>query len=113
MGSVVTSGGRKVELAPLSAGAGYERGIRALALAPSWIGRVWRGLVKSVGTQTYYLVGPSPWAVRDLGSEARGDERDGGPGKPPAAPEGPVLSGSVEGVRRSSSRRPAPLVGAR
>lgn len=112
MGSVVTNGGRKVELAPLAAGAGYERGLRALALAPRWIGRLWRGLVKSVGTQTVYLVGPSPWAVRDQVRAGGGEERDGGPGRRPAAPETPDRSGSVEGVRRSSGR-PAPLVGAR
>jgi hypothetical protein len=64
MGSVVSKSGRIVAVAPVAAGNG--RGLRALALA-RWLVGTWRGLVKSVGTQAYYLVGPSPWMVRDLG----------------------------------------------
>ena len=114
MNSVASRSGEKVELAPLSAGAGFERGIRALALASRWVGRGWRGLVKSVGTQAYYLVGPSPWLVRDLGRQEASDGGGGpqvgdgpdGRGIPPRFPERPV-----KGAARAS-RRAAPVVGA-
>lgn len=111
MGSVATESRRNVDLAPLATGAAYGRGLRALALAPRWVGRGWRRLVESVGQQTYYLVGPSPWMLRDLG---RGQARDEG-GDPPAGID-PVVPGSpepgwpggVEVIRLNGSRRREP-----